>query len=227
MATYIKIISYISHHATSLQLNKRKRLFWCREQLRLGETFDDVIFTDESSIQLDHHSRVCFRKKLQPRALKQRAKHPVKIHVWGGISKKGATRIVMFTGNMNAQRFKRILEVGLIPFINELFPMGHRLFQDNDPKHNSEYISDFFEEQGVDWWATPPESPDLNPIENIWGSLKQYLRTTYKPRNLDELKRGIQQFWMTLTPEVCRQYIGHIHKVIPKVVEVYGEPSGY
>lgn len=208
-------------------MNKRKRLFWCREQLRLEETFDDVIFTDESSIQLDHHSRVCFHKKLQPRALKQRPKHPVKIHVWGGISKKGATRIIMFTGNMNAERFKRILEAGLIPFINDLFPTGHRLYQDNDPKHTSKCISDFFEERGINWWATPPESPDLNPIENVWGSLKQYLRTTYKPRNLDELKRGIQQFWMTLTPEICQRYIGHIHKVIPKVIKVYGDPSGF
>ena len=84
----------------------------------------------------------------------------------------------MFSGNMNAQRLKRILEAGLIPFINELFPAGHRLYQDNDPKHTSEYISDFFQERGINWWATPPESPDLNPIENIWGSLKQYLRTT-------------------------------------------------
>ena len=133
----------------------------------------------------------------------------------------------MFSGNMNAQRLKRILEAGLIPFINELFPEGHRLYQDNDPKHTSEYISDFFEERGINWWVTPPESPDLNPIENIWGSLKQYLRTTYKPRNLDELKSGIQQFWMTLTPEICQRYIGHIQRVIPKVVEVYGEPSGY
>lgn len=210
-----------------LQLNKRKRLFWCQEQLRLKETFDDVIFTDESTIQLDNHGRICLRKKLQPRALKPRAKHPAKIHVWGGISKKGATRIVMFTGTMNAIRLKRILEAGLIPFINELFPTGHRLYQDNDPKHSSEYISDFFEEQGINWWSTPPESPDLNPIENMWGSLKQYLRTTYKPRNLEELKRGIQQFWMSLTPQVCQRYINHIHRVIPKIIEVNGEPSGF
>ena len=113
-----------------------------------------TIHPDESTIQLDHHSRVCFRKRLQPRALKQRPKHSIKIHVWGGISKKGATRIIIFSGNMNAQRLKRILEAGLV--INEQFPAGHRLYQDNDPKHTSEYISDFFEEQGINWWATPP-----------------------------------------------------------------------
>ena len=72
-----------------------------------------------------------------------------------------------------------------------------------------------------------PESPDLNPIENVWGSMKQYLRTIYKPRNLETLKEGIQQFWNTLTPEVCRRYINHLNKVVPKIIEVQGEPSGY
>ena len=93
---------------------------------------------------------------------------------------------------MNARRLAQILEVGLLPFINEKFSDGHRLFHDNDPKHASEYIEDFFKCHNVNWWPTPPESPDLNPIENIWGSLKQYLRTSYKLKNLQELKDSIE-----------------------------------
>ena len=77
-----------------------------------------------------------------------------------------------------------ILEAGLLSFITEKFSDGHQLFHDNDPKHPSQYIEDFFTRNNVSWWPTPPESPDLNPIENIWGSLKQYLRTSYKPRGL-------------------------------------------
>ena len=195
--------------------------------IRIEEKFQDVIFADESSVQLEQHSRICFRKRLQPRRLKQRAKHPVKIHIWGGISAKGATRIIMFTGTMNAVRLGTILEAGLLPFIAEKFSHGHRLFHDNDPKHSSQHIEDFFKHNNVNWWPTPPESPDLNPIENVWGSLKQYLRTHYKPKNLQELKDGIQLFWLTLTPQVCQRYIGHLHKVMPKIVEVEGDPSGY
>ena len=73
---------------------------------------------------------------------------------------------------MDAPRYKQILEAGLLPFIDECYPDGHRLHQDNDPKHCSKLIDDFFTEKGIMWWRTPPESPDLNPIENIWGSLK-------------------------------------------------------
>ena len=133
----------------------------------------------------------------------------------------------MFTGIMNAQRLGEILKAGLLPFIREQFSDGHRLFQDNDPKHSSHYIENFFEENNVEWWPSPPESPDLNPIENVWGSMKQYLRTMYKPRNLEELKAGIERFWISLTPDKCKRYINHLQKVMRKIVEVNGDPSGY
>lgn len=186
-----------------------------------------MLFTDESTVQLEHHSRLCFRRRNRPRVLKQRPKHPIKLHIWGGISKRGATNVIMFTGIMNAERLATVYEAGLLPFLRDQFPDGHRLQQDNDPKHASNHIQDFFEEHNVNWWPTPPESPDLNPIENIWGSLKTYLRNTYKPKNLEELKQGIQQFWVTLTPEVCTRYIMHLKKVMPVVIGEKGGPSGY
>ena len=83
--------------------------------------------------------------------LKQRAKHPVKIHIWGGISTRGATKIVMFDGIMNAERLKKILEAGLLPFIEQKFPNSHRLYQDNDPKHASKLIERFFEDNDIKW----------------------------------------------------------------------------
>ena len=46
---------------------------------------------------LDSHRKICYRKKGQPPKNKPRPKHPVKIHVWGGISKRGATKRVYET----------------------------------------------------------------------------------------------------------------------------------
>ena len=207
--------------------NKLKRKDWCQQQLDNNEQFENVIFTDECTVQLDHHGRLCFRKEKECRVLKQRPKHPAKVHIWGGISMRGATRIIMFNGIMNAIRFGKIVEAGLVPFVTTCFPDGHRLQQDNDPKHSSKYIKRLFKFHGIYWWRTPAESPDLNPVENCWGSLKQYLRTSYKPSNLQELINGIEEFWNSLTPEVCQKYIRHLHKVIPKVIAVNGNPSGY
>ena len=86
------------------EVNKVKRKEWCQQKIEMKEEFEDVIFTDECTVQLDHHGRLCFRKESQPRRLKQRPKHPSKIHIWVGISVRGATRIIMFTGIMNAPK---------------------------------------------------------------------------------------------------------------------------
>ena len=83
-------------------------------------------------------------------------------------------------------------------------------------------------ELGINWWRTPPESPDMNPIENVWAELKDHLRKRVKPSTKDGLIRGIQDFWGTkMTAAKCAKYIRHMHKVLPAVVEREGRASGY
>ena len=71
---------------------------------------------------------------------------------------------------MNAPLFVEILEKSLVPFIRAVY----RFVQDNDPKHCSNFARRFYERAGINWWPTPPESPDCNPIENVWHELKEY-----------------------------------------------------
>ena len=208
--------------------NQEKRVEFCKELIENDDlTFSDVIWTDECSVQLESHRKVTYHRKGEPARMCSKPKHPSKVHVWGGILKKGATSIVIFTGIMNATVYTDILEAALVPFIEGHYPDHHRFQQDNDPKHTSRWAQDFFERNGINWWRTPASSPDLNPIENVWGSMKQYLRTYIKPKTVPELKEGIKHFWKTLTPQVCSKYIDHLRKVVPKVIEVNGEPSGY
>jgi len=100
----------------------------CKEQQRTNEQFQDGLFCDESTVQLENHSRICFHKRMQPRVLKQRAKHPIKVHIWGGISARGAAQLVIFPSIMNAERLGAVYEAGLLPFIEKCFPDHHRLY---------------------------------------------------------------------------------------------------
>ncbi len=55
----------------------------------------------------------------------------------------------------------------------------------------------------LDW---PANSPDLNPIENLWGIVKRKMRDT-KPNNADDLKAAIKAAWASITPEQCHRLI--------------------
>ena len=92
--------------------------------------------------------------------------------MWAGISWNGATRACIFEGLMDAEFYCEILYEYLVPFIHTVYPHNHRFMQDNDPKHTSCRAQEFFAEKGINWWHTPPESPDANPIENLWHELK-------------------------------------------------------
>ena len=208
------------------EVNREKRVEWCTERVTTRDLeFDDVIFSDECTVQLELHCRITFYKKGQPIKYKMKAKHPPKVNVLAGISSCGATNVVVFTGILTATRY---VDNALIPFLATVFPDHHRFQQDNDPKHTSRYAKDYIDEKGINWFKTPASSPDLNiPIELIWHALKDYLRNDYKPKNMSELKSGIKAFWATLTPGICKKYVSHLKKVIPKVIEVGGLPSRY
>ena len=145
-------------------VNKQKRLEWAR--VYLHNNFENVIWSDETSVQLETHKRFCCRKRGERPRPKPRPKHPVKVHVWAGIGWHGPTSLHIL---MNADLYIQVLQEALT-LHKPVYASGHCFMQDNDPKHTSRKAWEFIAENGVDWWRTPPESPDSNPIENLWQS---------------------------------------------------------
>ena len=142
--------------------------------------------------------------------------------MWAAISKKSRSGICIFEGYMDAVAYISILDQTLKPMIDKYYPTTRRFVQDNNPKHTSARAQQFFVDHGINWWHTPPESPDCNPIENLWHELKEHLRREVKPRNKEELVQGIVAFWETVDIEKCCKYINHPAKVVPKVIECEG-----
>ncbi len=209
--------------------NKFKRFQWAMQNFYEALTggFENVIWTDGATVQLESHRRHSYRKKGERATLKPQAKHPTKVHVWAGISKKGPTPIVIFEGIMDATLYIQILQRGLLPFIRGTYPDSHRFMQDNDPKYTSKAVGTFLSQEEVNWWKTPAESPDMNPIENLWHELKEYVRREVKPSNKSELILGIKRFWDTVDAQKCCKYINHLRKVIPRAIELDGQATGY
>ena len=94
-------------------VNKEKRLAWAIQNKDMS--FKDVIFSDESTIQIKTHRRTCCYKRGQKPRYKPKPKHPVKVHVWAGISYQRRTNLCIFEGKMNAPLFVSISENLLCP----------------------------------------------------------------------------------------------------------------
>jgi len=85
-------------------------------------------------------------------------------------------------GGQGAQEYLRTLENGLIPFLNELFPMDdgdsilvvdpHNL-QDNAPCHTAPCIIQYLQQKHISILKWPANTPDLTPIEHLWGPFKR------------------------------------------------------
>ena len=186
----------------------------CRKAVDNIDSLDlsNLIFTDETTVQLENHRRTtCYKRGRKPR-YKPRPKHPVKLHVWAGISARGPTEVCIFEGKMNVPLFTSILTSTLVPFITEEYPDGCHLIQYNDPKHCSRHASSFYEDEEIHWKKTPAESPDINPIECLWHELKEYIRRKAKPKTKEELRSGIDNFLATVDEAKCQKYINHLRK---------------
>ena len=79
----------------------------------------------------------------------------------------------------------------------------------------------------INHYRSPPEPPDLNPIENLRAAMKYHIRHRVRPRTKEELVSGILQFWKTVMPEMCCNYINHLRKVVPVVIARAGKASGF
>lgn len=151
---------------------------------------EDVIYTDKTSVQIDTYRRYCCYKRGQKPRYKPKPKHTVKVYVWAGISHRGRTRLCIFEGKMNPPLFVAIMEKSLVPFIRAVNPDVHRFVQDNIPKYCSNFAQRFYERAGINWWPTPPESPDCNPIDNVWHEHSKRSKAQNKART-DYLNQGI------------------------------------
>ena len=74
----------------------------------------------------------------------------------------------------------------------------------------------------------PAQSPDLNPIENLWRIIKGRVSSRrHQIHTVEEMKVAISEEWEQLTKEDYRKCIESMHKLCKLVIMVRGGSIKY
>ena len=125
------------------------------------------------------------------------------VMVWGCMYDAGVGELQFIEGHMNSNMYCEMLQQSMIPSLQKL---GRRaVFQhDNDPTpQTTTALLRRLRVKVMDW---PSISPDLNPIEHLWGILKRKVEVC-KVSNTRQLRDVVMEEWKSIPVATCEALV--------------------
>ncbi len=212
---------------------RQRRLTWAKEKKNWTVAqWSKVLFSDESKvcISFGNQGPTDWRKGGEahsPSFLKSSVRFPQSLMIWGAMSSAGVGPLCFLKTNVTAPVYQDILEQFMLPSADQLFKGTDFIFQqDLAPAHTAKSTKSWLNEHGVGVLDWPANSPDLNPIENLWGIVKRKMRNK-RPKNADELKATVKETWASIPPQQCHKLITSTPRRIKAVIKAKGAPTKY
>ena len=96
-----------------------------------------------------------------------------------------------------------------------------RIFQqDNDSNHTAHIVQEWLPYHTPKVLDHSPQSPDLNPIEHLWGHLGRQVRK-------DMLQSVIMEEWQKMSPAAAKMLMESISRRLNTVIKAKGKSTKY
>ena len=187
--------------------------FCCHYKDWTKEDWQKVMFSDQSTflqfasykpfVRRPHGSSPVDSQYLQPTV-----KHPPSVMVWGCFSCQGRGGLCFLPKGqtMNASRYISVLDDHLLTFLSI---HGCTTFQhDSAPCHKAKSVMNWFHTKNVTMLKWAGNSPDLNPIENLWTLIKK------------KFLHQIRQLWMSKNRSLKRFGAQILTKMSAKTLQI-------
>ena len=217
--------------------HRTARLRWAMARCHFRAQWHKIVFSDESRIKLrpiDGRMRVWRRPSER---FNENCHVPSveygggSIHVWGGICKGGRTSLVILRKAVNGAAYIDVLQNHLIPFAVETFGgLGQCHFQDDNAlaAHRAILVRTFKERVGIQSIPWPARSPDLNPIEHLWDTLKRRVRQrSPQPTSLQQLSVAVTEEWNSIPQTAIDNLIDSMTSRVGAVIQAEGGVTRY
>jgi transposase len=225
------LLDYTSVPQNIREDNKANRLIFAETKASKID-WTKIIFSDESDLFPDRPGKLHYRKRrgetVDLNYGPESRWDPRKVKVWGTISIHGVGTLHRYEGTLDSNHYIELLGESLL----RDFPLlrgtrsrpGKYLFQqDNARPHVSKKSQEYLESIRVYTVEWPSESPDLNPIENVWGFIKgELFKFNDELKDMEQTWEKIQEIWYNQVNFMVPNLYNSLSNRFIKVVEVQG-----
>jgi len=214
--------------------NKRKRLNFAKKFINNPLNYwKTVLWSDESKFEIFGRKRRSRVWRKSDEAFKEaNIQSTIKygggsVMLWGCFSWHGVGNLAKVEGIMNAEGYIEILNENLEESLLKLGLEENFIFQqDNDPKHKAKLTCAFLKASRIKLLEWPPQSPDLNPIENLWNYLDGKVNKT-NVTNKENYYLELQKAWEQLDPDYLKNLVESMPRRLQAVIKAKGSNTKY
>lgn len=212
--------------------HKAKRMAWCKKFKHYTiADWRHVIFSDESTFYiLKRKNKVMVWRtkdeKFAPDCIQHISTGDGKTGVWGGICGGGATALLLYSDNMDSNKYCEVLRNQLVPLMKQLPKRQQYTYQcDLAPWHTSNKVKEEIQRLNINLLEWPPNSPDLNVIEELWSIIDKRLASK-QINNKIELVERLEEEWKKISIQLCRALVDTMPQRIEKCLKAKGGHFG-